>query len=254
MIPRYFAFFAVLPVLFLNTSVYAQTPDASADRTIWDHNGSVMYLVANGSSREFYYEKPRPGMLESGASPGSLLFRGEVNNGQYSGTSYIFTPRCGQMPFRVKGAILDNDQLIVLTGQAPRVGRNCKTYASYTTNLEFRLLKPIAESLSQERASDHEENKPELKAESEVEKPSTSTAQVAAANDSPSAAKAVSPTITQQPLGTPAAQTGAKKEAFGADDLDDYVLIGALAVLIGGLLLFSASQFSLLLWGKRRYF
>ena len=256
MIPRHFAFFAVLPVLFLNTSVHAQTPDASADRTIWDHNGSVMYLVVNGSSREFYYEKPRPGMLEVGAKPGSLLFRGEVNNGQYSGTSYFFNRRCGPIPFQVKGAILDNDQLIVLTGQAPRVGRNCKTYALYTTNLEFRLLKPIVESLSQERALDVEENKPEisLKAESEVEKPSTSTAQVAAANDNPSAAKAVSPTITQQPLGTPAAQTGAKKEAFAADDLDNYVLIGALAVLIGGLLLFSASQFSRLLWGKRRYF
>jgi len=255
MIPRHFAFFAVLPVLFLNTSVHAQTADASADRTIWDHNGSVMYLVANGSSRELYYEKPRPGMLEAGAKPGSLLFRGEVNNGQYSGTSYILNRRCGRIPFQVKGAILDNDQRIVLTGQAPRVGRNCKTYASYTTNLEFRLLKPIVESLSQERVSDDEENKPEisLKAESEVEKPSASTAQEAAANDSPSAAKEVSPTITQ-PLGTPAAQTGAKKEAFGADDLDNYVLIGALVVFVGGLLVFSASQFSRLLWGKRRYF
>jgi hypothetical protein len=30
----------------------AQTQPASPEPTIWDHNGSVMYLVTNGSSRE----------------------------------------------------------------------------------------------------------------------------------------------------------------------------------------------------------
>src|SRR5262245_47507895 len=44
------------------TSAQAQTQTASPERAIWDHNGSVMYLVANGSSREFYYQKPRQGM------------------------------------------------------------------------------------------------------------------------------------------------------------------------------------------------
>ena len=56
----------------------AQTQTASPESTIWDHNGSVMYLIANGSSREIFYQKPRPGMLEAGARPGSLLFRGEI--------------------------------------------------------------------------------------------------------------------------------------------------------------------------------
>ena len=63
------------------TSAQAQTQTASPERTIWDHNGSVMYLVANGSSREFYYQKPRAGMSEVGAHPGSLLFRGEIDSG-----------------------------------------------------------------------------------------------------------------------------------------------------------------------------
>jgi hypothetical protein len=69
-----------LPVVIKQwcTSVYAQTQTAPPDSTIWDHNGSVMYLVANGSSREIYYQKPRPGMLDAGARPGSVLFRGEV--------------------------------------------------------------------------------------------------------------------------------------------------------------------------------
>jgi hypothetical protein len=105
------------------TSAQAQTQTASPERTIWDHKGSEMYLVANGSSREFHYQKPRPGMLDAGARPGSVLFRGEVNNGQYLGTAYIFSAHCGPIPFEVKGPILD-DQRIVLTGHAPRVMKN----------------------------------------------------------------------------------------------------------------------------------
>jgi hypothetical protein len=88
-------------------SAQAQTKTASAEPTIWDHNGSVVYLVANGQSREFHYQKPRAGMLDVGARPGSLLFRGEIDNGQYSGTAYIFSPHCGPIPFQVKGPICD---------------------------------------------------------------------------------------------------------------------------------------------------
>ncbi len=120
------------------TSANAQMQTTSPEPTIWDHNGSVMYLVENGSSREFHYQKPRPGMLEAGARPGSLLFRGQVENGQYSGTAYLFNPHCGAIPFQVKGPVLDNDERIILTGQVPQVGRNCRTYGSYTSNLEFR--------------------------------------------------------------------------------------------------------------------
>ena len=39
-------------------SAQAQTQTASPEPTVWDHNGSVMYLVANGSSREIYYQAP----------------------------------------------------------------------------------------------------------------------------------------------------------------------------------------------------
>ena len=131
-------------------SAQAQTQTTSPEPTIWDHNGSVMYLLENGSSREFHYQKPRPGMLEAGARPGSLLFHGQVDNGQYAGTAYIFNPRCGAISFQVKGPVLDNDERIMLTGQAPQVGRNCRTNGSYTDNLEFRRLKPTDAAQSQE--------------------------------------------------------------------------------------------------------
>ena len=135
-------FLSAIPLL-LSTSVYAQPQDASppAERTLWDHNGSIMYLIAIGSSRELYYQKPRPGMLEAGARPDDVLFKGEINDGQISGTAYIFNAQCGKVPFRVKGPISDNGGRIVLTGQAPRIGRNCQTSGEYTSTLEFKLLK-----------------------------------------------------------------------------------------------------------------
>jgi hypothetical protein len=128
----------------------AQTQTASAEPTIWNHNGSVMYLVANGQSREFHYQKPRAGMLEVGARAGALLFRGEIDNGEYSGTAYIFNPHCGQIPYQVKGPIVDNDERIILKGQAPRVHRNCRSNESTMSSLEFTRFRPTDGAQSQE--------------------------------------------------------------------------------------------------------
>jgi hypothetical protein len=133
--------FTVLSAVAIFISVNAQAQPPEEGRTLWDHNGSVMYLVASGSSREIYYQKPRPGMLEAGAHPDSLLFKGEINDGQISGIAYIFNAQCGQVPFHVKGPVLDNGGKIALTGQAPRVGRSCQTSGEYTSTLEFKLLK-----------------------------------------------------------------------------------------------------------------
>jgi len=135
---KWFSLLCAIPLL-LGTGARAQPPEEG--RTLWDHNGSIMYLVANESSREFYYQKPRPGMLEAGAHPDALLFKGQINDGQISGVAYIFNAQCGQVPFHVKGPVLDNGGKIVLTGQAPRVGRNCQTNGEYTSTLEFKLLK-----------------------------------------------------------------------------------------------------------------
>ncbi len=175
------------------TSAHAQTKTASPDPTIWDHNGSVMYLVENGSSREFHYQKPRPGMLEAGARPGSLLFRGEVDNGQYFGTAYIFNPHCGQFPFQVKGPVLDDDERISLTGEAPQVGRTCRTHRYYASSLEFKRLNPIEGAQLQgpfgvARASNIEDTKPELTPQVGGELPGAPAAQPPVTSNSPSAA------------------------------------------------------------------
>jgi hypothetical protein len=184
----------------------AQTasPGSTTEPTTWDHNGSVMVLVENGAAREFHYQKPRPGMVEAGAHSGSLLFRGRVDNGQYSGTAYIFNPLCGPIPFQVTGTALDNDERIVLSGQAPQVGRNCRTNGSSTSTLEFKRLNPTQAATSQQPLAEatpsveqpRSEKPPKMQAETgKLTAPKVSadipTAQLPATNAAPSATKSV---------------------------------------------------------------
>jgi hypothetical protein len=203
------------------TSARAQTQTAPPERTIWDHNGSVMYLVANGSSRDVYYQKPRQGMLDAGARPGSLLFRGEVDNGQYLGMAYIFNLHCGPIPFEVKGPVLDDNERIVLTGQAPRVDRNCRTYGSYTSNLEFRRLDSNEAAQSQEPLAAQLPAtgvlKPEVPSWNGNELPSTPTAQTSLKIETSVAAKDSSAGVADGNVpSVPTAQASMTNEIQGA--------------------------------------
>jgi hypothetical protein len=226
-------------------SAQAQTQTASREPTVWDHNGSVMYLVANGSSREIYYQKPRPGMLEAGARSGSLLFRGEVNDGQYLGTAYIFNVHCGPVPFEVKGTIL-NDERIVLTGQAPRVGQNCRTYGSYTSNLEFRRSKLNEAAQTQEPLAAAQlpsigVTKPEVSSRNDGELASSPTRQHPVKNETPLAAKDSSAGVAD-PVSTPTAQASVTNETSEAKDLHKYLWGAAFVVMIVWLLIFSIGK------------
>ena len=228
--------FAVAAIV-LSATVAVALPEPA----IWDHNGSVMYLVANGSSREVYYQKPRPGMLDAGARPGSLLFRGEVNNGQYSGTAYIFNLHCGPIPFEVKGPVLDDDKRIVLTGQAPRVDRDCRTYGSYTSNLEFRRLKPNEAAQSQEPLAAAQPPatgvlKPEVPSRNGDELPTTPAAQTSVKNETLVAAKDSAAGVANANVPSAAtAQASVTNEIPGAKDLDKYKWGAAIIVMIAWL-------------------
>jgi hypothetical protein len=194
--------YAITAVAFSATVALTSTPaqaqaESSGSRTLWDHNGSVMYLVEDGASREFHYSKPRPGLLDAGVRPGALLFRGEIDGAQYLGTAYIFNPHCGPIPFEAKGLSLDADERIVLTGQAPRVGRNCRTYELYTSTLEFRRAKLAEAAHSQEAltmtpppaVSSQAELKSDVLPTEAAQLPNPPAAQRGRRNDAPSTRK-----------------------------------------------------------------
>jgi hypothetical protein len=221
------------------TSAQAQTQTAPPESTIWDHNGSVMYLVTNGSSQEFHYQKPRQGMLDAGARPGSVLFHGELNNGQFVGTAYIFNAHCGPIPFEVKGSIL-NDERIALSGQAPRVGRDCHPHGSYTSNLEFRRLTPNNAVQAQQppavQPSPIPVSKPDVPSGSRAE--SAPAAQSSVKNEAPLAAKDSSAGGTDPKLpSTSTIQGPMTNETTGAKGLRYYLLGAGLIVMIVWLLI-----------------
>jgi hypothetical protein len=199
-----------------------------------------MYLVANGSLREFYYQKPRPGMLDVGAHPGCLLFRGQINDRQYLGAAYIFNLHCGPIPFEVKGSVLDDNERIVLTGQAPRVGQNCRPYGSYTSNLEFKRLQLTEAAQSQEplvaaQPSPSAVSKPEPPRSSGENAP---TAQPSAKNERSVAAKDSLAGVTDSKVTSiPAGQASATNETAGAKDLRYYLLGAGFIVMIVWLLI-----------------
>ena len=92
-------------------------------------------------------------MLQAGALPGALLFRGYTASGKYFGTAFIFDRDCGQIPYQVSGPILDNYERVVLMGRAPRVGANCRIQGYSNGTLEFRLIKAGEPALDRSRTT-----------------------------------------------------------------------------------------------------
>jgi S1-C subfamily serine protease len=109
-------------------------------RTLWEHNGSIVCLSANGDSRSFYYAKPRSGLIEAGAKPGDLLFSGKAVGMQYVGRAYIFKGGCGKFEYEVRGNILNNYSRVEMRGQAPRVDDNCNITGEIKDTLVFSLM------------------------------------------------------------------------------------------------------------------
>ena len=108
--------------------------------TLWDHNGSTVRLVAEGSLRRFLYVSPRKGMLDAGATRGTLLFEGERQGMLYAGTAYVFSKTCGPIGYWVEGSVSSDQRRVELKGQAPRRNSNCKISSYRDDHLVFSLL------------------------------------------------------------------------------------------------------------------
>lgn len=107
---------------------------AAAD-SCWNHNGSVMRLVASGNQRWFYYENPRQAMRNEGVTPGTLLFNGWKNGNSYSGTARLFSRHCPGAPleYQVNGPVRPDQLQVTVYGTRPVMSR-CQPTGQYKTD------------------------------------------------------------------------------------------------------------------------
>ncbi len=115
-------------------------PAAGGGAVVWNHNGSVMRLEAEGAVRRFRYEVPRRGMAEAGARPGDVVFEGRRDGSRYVGTAYIFSAACGRVPYAVSGRVSGDERQVVLEGDAPVLGAGCKARTFKRDRLAFELI------------------------------------------------------------------------------------------------------------------
>lgn len=121
------------------------TEPLSADpASLWTHNGSTIGLYAQGSYRAFRYHAPRAGLRRHGVRTGTLLFEGGRAGSSYNGTAYIFSRRCGAVPYAVSGGPTANERQVMLFGVAPAgFDGACRVTHYRNDTLRFDLKKVL---------------------------------------------------------------------------------------------------------------
>ena len=117
---------------------FAATRGAAS--SLWNQNGSKLYLLAAGETRRFYFDVPGPAAAEQGAIPGTLLFDGRKVGSSYEGTAYVFSSKCGAASYQIKGTLSDNSQRIEMVGIAPELDASCRVSAFKRDVLIFTYL------------------------------------------------------------------------------------------------------------------
>ena len=117
------------PVTTSSSSEPAGRPSNSPGPRLWEHNGSVLELVADGAQRTFQYQQPKPLLRSTGVKPGTVLFRGRREGARYIGTAYFFPKACGGrgQPYEVSGDIASDEKTVTLRGRPSIVNSNCET-------------------------------------------------------------------------------------------------------------------------------
>ena len=117
-----------------------ESASSLAFNSFWDHNGSRMGLVADGSRRQFYYAAPRAALVERGVQAGTLLFEGERRGNTYVGEARIFArPPCGEFTYPVEGPVSSDQRSVTMFGRAPRVNERCQVTSYRDDTLVFTL-------------------------------------------------------------------------------------------------------------------
>ncbi len=133
---------------------------SAAAESLWEHNGSVMRLRADGTSRSFEYVVPRAGLREVGVVAGAVLFEGSKTGDQYSGIAYLFSKSCGRIGYPVKGPASKDQRKIKLSGRAPKRNSKCKTAGHRDDVLVFNyhstaVDQQVSSPLGSESQDDH---------------------------------------------------------------------------------------------------
>jgi hypothetical protein len=83
-------------------------------------------------------------MWNVGVRPGDVLFEGIRDGYTYSGTAYVFPPRCNDsFPYQVSGNVSGNDLRVVLYGAAPVVNARCQITGYKSDTLVFTHMRTL---------------------------------------------------------------------------------------------------------------
>lgn len=123
----------------------------AAGQALYDHNGSQMRLVEDGTTLRIFYEQPRPGIAAVGVRPGTLLFEGTLDDNLYlEGMTRIFSARCGEIDYYVYGRYVRGGSF-TLNGAAPVLEQGSyrivdNVYEGDNANLVFAYRGPAPSS------------------------------------------------------------------------------------------------------------
>jgi hypothetical protein len=123
------------------------TAAASAQnlQSVWDLNGSQLYLSTSGVQREFRYHTVRSGLQDAGVQIGTVWFQGTRSGNQYSGTAYVFSKSCGAISYGITGSISKDERTITFKGSVPSVsGDDCALVGYHDDTDVLRLLETSA--------------------------------------------------------------------------------------------------------------
>lgn len=109
--------------------------------SVWNHNGSLMRLLASGATRRFAYERPRSGLERAGVSQCDVVFEGEKQGNKYVGTAYVFSRDCGPIGYPVSGPVSNGGSKVTLYGKAPRRRDDCSINGYRSDKLIFEYVR-----------------------------------------------------------------------------------------------------------------
>jgi hypothetical protein len=108
-------------------------------RSIWEHNDSLLYLIQDGQYVDFYYERPKQAVADTGVQQGTLLFTGEKSGGGYTGEAFVFRRGCPPASYEVSGQVSNEGRTLTLSGTAPRRDASCHIVERHEDVLIFNF-------------------------------------------------------------------------------------------------------------------